>query len=429
MLKALMTFLIQKRAKAVLKKFNPTVIAVTGSQGKTSTRRAITTVLRGRFTVREPQKNFNNEIGVPLTILGEDSPGRSSIGWLGVLWRSFTIRTYPEYLVLEFGADHPGDIQALVDLAAPSIGVLTGVSPVHAAYFENIEALASEKGVLISSLPKDGLAVLNADDKRALAMKDQSVAKVQSYGIKGDTMAAKNVQIATRLDESFEPGEDLAVTTAEILEHGHKVGMIQLKNFLGYAPISSCLAAMTVGQHFGLSTSEMIETLQTDLMLVPGRLRPLPGIKGTLIIDDTYNASPAAMHNGLMILSMFTPGEEWDRRIAVLGGMAELGQYSKEEHERVGTHVAEVADVFIAVGEAMQPAVKVAKDAGMKQVEWFSTSVEAGRYLDRELQQGDIAYVKGAQSTRMEYVVKDVMAQPTRAKHFLVRQSDKWLEE
>ena len=424
-----MTSLIQKRAKAILKKFNPVVIAVTGSQGKTSTRRAITTVLRGRFTVREPQKNFNNEIGVPLTILGEDSAGRSGIGWFAILWRSFFIRTYPKYLVLEFGADHPGDIQALVNLASPTVGVLTGISPVHAAYFENIEALASEKGVLISSLPKDGLAILNVDDERVALMKDTSIAEVQTYGMEGGSMSAKNVQIATRLDDSFEPGEDLAVTTADMLEDGKKIGSIQLKNFLGYAPISACLAAMTVGRHFGLSTKEMIETLQTDLMLVPGRLRPLAGIKGTLIIDDTYNASPAAMHNGLMILSMFTPGEEWDRRIAVLGAMAELGQYSEEEHQRVGVHVAKVADVFIAVGDGMQAAVKAAKDAGMAKVEWFATSVEAGRYLDRELQQGDIAYVKGAQSTRMEYVVKDVMAQPTRAKHYLVRQGRKWLEE
>jgi UDP-N-acetylmuramoyl-tripeptide--D-alanyl-D-alanine ligase len=428
-MKSLLIKLIRNRSKAILAKFQPTIIAVTGSQGKTSTRRAITTVLRSRFTVRSPEKNFNNEIGVPLTVLGEKSPGKSITGWLGVLARSYFVKSYPDYLVLEFGADHPGDVQALVDMAQPSVGVLTGISAVHAAYFENIEALAKEKEVLILSLPEDGLAILNADEDRVLQVKDRAAAEVQTYGLEGDDLSAENVQISTRLDDSFEPGEELAVTTAVILENGVQAGEISLTNFLGYAPVSSCLAAMAVGRRFGLSVNEMIEVLEKDLMPVAGRLRPLPGIKGTLIIDDSYNASPSAMHNGLDILSMFTPGEEVDRRIAALGSMAELGQYSDEEHRMIGEHVAKVSDIFVAVGEAIQPAVKAAKDAGMQRVEWFATSIEAGRYLDRELQQGDIVYVKGSQSARMEHVVKDIMAQPTRATHYLVRQSDKWLKD
>lgn len=428
-MKSFVIKLIQSRAQSLLKKFNPTIIAITGSQGKTSARRAITTVLRSQFTVRSAEKNFNNEIGVPLSILGEGSPGKSAIGWLGILTRSYFVKSYPDYLVLEFGADHPGDIQALVDLAQPTVGVLTGISAVHAAYFENLEALAKEKEVLILRLPKDGLAVLNADEERALSVKDSASAQVQTYGLEGKDLSAENVQISTRLDDSFEPGEELAVTTASILEDGNEVGKISLSNFLGYAPISACLAAMTVGRRFGLTVPKMIKALEKDLMPIPGRLRPLPGIKGTLIIDDTYNASPSAMHNGLDILSLFTPGEEVDRRIAALGAMAELGQYSDEEHRMIGEHAAKVADILIAVGEEMQPAVKSAKDAGMQRVEWFANSIEAGRYLDRELQQGDIVYVKGSQSARMEHVVKDIMAQPTRAAHYLVRQGEKWLKD
>jgi UDP-N-acetylmuramoyl-tripeptide--D-alanyl-D-alanine ligase len=180
----------------------------------------------------------------------------------------------------------------------------------------------------------------------------------------------------------------------------------------------------------GVSVADAIKTLSNKYHASAGRLNPIAGIKGSLIIDDSYNAAPAAMQNGLEALRIFRLTEDDNRKIVALGSMAELGQYSDQEHRLIGMKVAEVADVFVAVGENMRVAVDAAIEAGMyrEAIEWFATSEEAGRYLDREIQEGDIVYVKGSQSSRMEKVVKDIMAEPLRASELLVRQEEKWLK-
>jgi len=423
--------LIQSRAKAVLDEFKPTIIAITGSMGKTSTKEAIKIVLEETFDVRAAKKNYNNEIGVPLTILGADvSPGKSIAGWLRLLWRSRSIKSYPKVLILEFGADHPGDITALCEFAPPKIGVVTGLSSVHAEFFDDLGALAEEKAQIIRCLPKDGLAVLNADQERVKEMASATSARSVLYGVSVSDLQARNVRIETRLDEDFEPGERFSRTTAEVaLSEGYSA-KLELDDSLGYAPTMSALAALAVGKHLGVPIDQMLRALKEKFRPGPGRLRPLAGIKGSLIIDDSYNAAPAAMQNGLEILRLFSPERSEDRRIAVLGQMAELGQYTEEEHRMVGLKVAECADLFIAVGGSMRTAIEAAEEAGMDpdNTEWFGSSEEAEAYLDREVQQGDIVYVKGSQSSRMERVVKGLMAEPMRAEELLVRQEAKWLK-
>ena len=406
------------------------MVAVTGSYGKTSTKEAIATALGAKYRVRTSQKNFNNEIGVPLTILGEQSPGRSIIGWIGLLWRTRNVADMPEVLVLEFGADRPGDIQKLCDLAPPTIGVVTGISSVHAEFFEGMDALVNEKASLLRALPADGLAIINADDAKTKDMLDEVRPPVRRYGASEVAdVRLTNLAFSTRLDDDFNVGEVFAVTTADVSVGGHTVGSLRLENAIGYAPVLACLAALTVGDHLNVSMQSAIEALNAQMHALPGRLRPLPGIKGSLIIDDSYNAAPAAMAHGLDVLKQFTPGERVDRRIAALGEMAELGSYDEQEHRLIGMKVAECADVFVAVGNRMAPAIDAAKEAGMdgSQVHYFASSEEAGRYLDQMIQEGDVLYVKGSQSSRMERVVKDVMAEPQHASELLVRQEAKWL--
>ncbi|MCH8049470.1 hypothetical protein IH979_02040 [Patescibacteria group bacterium] len=414
-----------------LKKFQPTIVGITGSVGKTSTKQAIQVVLSTKHSVRTAKKNYNNEIGVPLTILGADSPGRSLFGWVSLFWRSYRIKTYPDVLVLEFGADHPGDIAFLCDLAPPKIGVVTGISTVHAEFFGDVDELAQEKVRIVECLPESGTAVLNIDDIRVSKMHTHSVAPVKTYGLQSDELSARDLQVSVRRDESFEPGEAFAVTTAEVMQQESKVGTLKLQNCIGYAPVMACLAALQIGDVLDVPIPEAIEALNMSFHPSPGRLNPIAGIKGSLIIDDSYNAAPTAMQNGLKVLAMFVPGEEFDRRIAVLGEMAELGKYTQDEHRLIGMQVAESAELFVAVGEGMRSAVRAAKEAGMDldKVEWFGSSVEAGLYLDKMIQQGDIVYIKGSQSSRMERVVKDIMAEPLRAEELLVRQEPKWLKE
>ncbi|MBU1126549.1 MAG: UDP-N-acetylmuramoyl-tripeptide--D-alanyl-D-alanine ligase [Patescibacteria group bacterium] len=430
-MKKLITKMLQQRAKKVLKKFDPQVIAITGSVGKTSAKQAIITAILDDFTVRTGLKNYNNEIGVPLAILGEKSPGKSIFGWLGLLWRSYHIKTFPEILVLEFGIDHPGDMAVLCDIAEPSIAVVTGISPVHAEYFKDIDDLAREKGEIVTYVKDIGHVILNADDERIRSMQDRTIAPVIFYGSNSTNISFKNLQITTLRDEEFDPGEVFVRTQAEIYEGMEMVGELDLTNLIGYAPAMAALAGLAVAKALDLDLATVVNRLNNGMTPVSGRLRPIPGIKGTLVIDDSYNAAPAAMQNGLEILRLFSPGEEKDRRIAVLGQMMELGSYSEDEHRMIGMKVAEVADLFIAVGERMLPAVAAAKEAGMdpEHVEWFKNSEEAGRYLDLILQTGDVVYVKGSQSSRMEKVVKDIMAEPLRAQELLVRQDEGWLKE
>ncbi len=422
---------LQRRAKRVLQKFDPKIIAITGSVGKTSAKQAIIAAIGEEFSVRSGIKNYNNEVGLPLAILGEKSPGKSLFGWLKLFWRTHRIKTFPEILVLEYGIDHPGDMAVLCDIAEPNIAVVTGISPVHAEFFRDIDDLVREKGEIVTFVSDDGQVILNADDERVKTMADRSLAPVSFYGANGTQLSFKNMQIITRRDEHFEPGETFVKTRADVYDGGELIGQLELNNLIGYAPVMASLAALSVAKALDLDLAETISRLNQAMAPVPGRLRPLPGVKGTLIIDDSYNAAPAAMQNGLEMLRLFKPAEEKDRRIVALGQMMELGNYSDDEHRMIGMKVAEIADLFLAVGERMLPAVAAAKEAGMdpEHVEWFKNSEEAGRYLDLVLQTGDIVYVKGSQSSRMEKVVKDIMAEPLRAPELLVRQDEGWLEK
>lgn len=428
MIKDLVVRALGSAAKRQIAEFKPTVVAVTGSVGKTSTKNAIATALGAQYAVRKSEKNYNNEIGVPLAILGEMSPGKNAWEWFKLLKRTRGITSFPKCLVLEYGADKPGDIAQLCKLATPKIGVITAVSPVHAVNYPNFAALAEEKATLGDHVPEDGLVVLNVDDPTVALMKDRFTAPVMTYGLNGGNVTATNVRFETRLDDSFDPDEVFCVMRATIDAGGESAELI-LKNCIGEMPILASLAGIAVARHLRVPVAKAAEALSKEFVPSPGRLRPLPGVKGSLILDDTYNAAPASVIAALDTLKYFETVDN-RRKIVVLGSMAELGQYSEAEHRHIGRKVAEVADRFIAVGPDMRYAAEEAERAGMNSeaIEWMTDSYEAGRYLDRTIKKGDIVLVKGSQSARMERAVKDIMAEPQRAKEFLTRQDEAWLK-
>ncbi|HLD17916.1 MAG TPA: UDP-N-acetylmuramoyl-tripeptide--D-alanyl-D-alanine ligase [Patescibacteria group bacterium] len=425
-MKRLIQSLLRHKAKRFLAKHKPRVVAVTGSVGKTSTRMAIALVLSGRFKVRTAPENYNNEFGVPLAILGLKSPGRSILGWLSVLLHRE--KDPPNVLVLEFGADRPGDIAALCDIVPPEVGVVTALSPVHAEYFENIEKLAEEKAILVERLPEDGLAVLNADDEQVSAFASKTRVSVIRYGFSSADVQAGPPTLSTREDFSFDPGETFCSLTFPVRGKTGEAAIF-LPNVLGRQQATAALAAVAVGEHFGLTVGEMAETLK-NYQVPPGRLRPIPGIKGTLILDDSYNAAPASVAAALRVLREFHPVES-RRRIAVLGDMAELGQYREQEHRQIGLLVADAADVLACVGEKAKGISEGAREAGMDPdvIKEFLDVEDAGRWLDPFIKQGDVILVKGSQSSRMEKIVKEVMAEPLRASELLVRQYGKWISQ
>ncbi len=430
-MKKLVQKIIAGVAKRKLAKFNPVVIAVTGSVGKTSTRAAIALALGAKYRVRSPQKNYNNEFGLPLAILGEMSPGRDAWEWFKLWKRAVSMKSMPEYLVLEYGADKPGDISYLASIAKPDLAVITAISPVHLSNYPSLESLIEEKASLGDTVKTGGTVLLNANDGVVLLLQNRySGTEVMTYGIDAGDVMATNVTIETKLEESFDKGETFAVLHATLKTKNDSIN-ISLKNCVSMGALSAAVAAVSVATKLGVPLSDAVMALEKGMMPIPGRLNPLPGIKGSLVLDDSYNAAPASVAVALDALLRFSPGEGRDRRIAVLGDMAELGSRTENEHRAIGRHAARACDLFIAVGPQMGLAVEEALAAGMpkERIERFSTSVEAGRYLDANIQQGDAILIKGSQSMRMEKAVKDIMAEPLRAPELLVRQEEYWLNK
>lgn len=413
-------------ARKTIKKYKPLVIAITGSVGKTTTRKTVASVLDEAKRVRTArEKDYNNELGIPLVILGEETQGRSIFGWLGVLWRGFRVsmgsdKNYPEILVLEYGIDHPGDMIYLCDIAEPDISVLTMISPVHVEHFGSLENLIAEKATILARTKESGHCFLNVDDDRVLESASKAKGEVHTYGMdERAQVRGSDIQLST------EP-----IGTSFML---HSEGVkydIHLAHLLGKAPVSSALCAIAIAQHLGLSIDQIAAGL-SKLIPTQGRMNVLAGIKGTTILDDSYNAAPASVIAAIDTLREFELKAD-GRRIAVLGKMAELGNYVRAEHESVGKHVSEKGiDLLVCVGQEATSIRDGALAAGMNEedIMLVSDSIEAGRWLDREIDTDDIILVKGSQSARMEKTVKDIMADPLSARQLLARQYGAWLED
>jgi UDP-N-acetylmuramoyl-tripeptide--D-alanyl-D-alanine ligase len=413
-------------ARAVLKKYKPDVVGITGSMGKTSTREAVFAVLSSKFRVRQNLKNYNNELGVPLSILGAESGFKSVFKWLGVFFRGlrlilFRDASYPEILVLEMGADRPGNIKYLTDLAPCKVGVVTGIGPAHLEFFESVEKIIKEKRTIISHLEPEGFAVLNRDDEKVYEMRDKTRAKVLTYGFHADALV--------KAMEEGVVGQGVGIEGVNFkLSHAGAMVPIFLPGVLGKQHIYAALAGAAVGIIYHMNLVEISEGLK-KYNAPKGRMNLVPGIKHTLIIDDTYNASPIPTEVALEVLqSVVLPAED-DKKFAVLGDMLELGGFSEEGHRQVGRAAAKSGvDYLVTVGERSRDIVRAALEAGMGEdrVSNFPTPEEAGLFVQGKMKQGDVALVKGSQGMRMEKVVKELMAEPLRACEFLVRQENEW---
>jgi len=421
--KPVIATLLRWEAKAILKKYNPKIVAVTGSVGKTSTKDAIFSVLSKEYPVRRSEKSFNSDIGIPLTILGCQNAWSNPISWLKNLIQGFEMiistRPYPEWLVLEVGADRPGDIKSVSEWLKPDITVLTkfAKTPVHIEFFKNREEVIKEKGYMVDVLKHDGVLILNADDDDAYSFKGKHNHKTMTYGVNSE------VDVHGSYAELYYENNHLAGMQFKVEHAGSTVPFI-VKDTVGQQIVYAALAAITVGlsQNINLiKISEGISSLVSPL----GRMKLISGVKGTMLIDDTYNSSPVAVHSALDALSeVKTVG----RRIAVLGDMMELGKHSVEEHKVVGEAVAKSADILVTVGIRSRQTAESAMDNGLseKNIFQFENSVEAGDFLQNLINDGDVILIKGSQSVRMERCVEELMLEPNKAKELLVRQEEEW---
>jgi len=411
---------------AVLQMYAPAVVGITGSVGKTSTKAAIAAVLAARFRVRQNEKNYNNELGLPLTILGMESPGRSIIGWILVFlraWRLLLFRSagYPEVLVLEYGADHPGDIRYLTEFVPCDVAVLTAVSPAHTEFFGDIDAVFREKRILLDRIKPGGTIVLNADDERVATVTSEKKAKVVLFGFsEGATVRAVDTSLS-----SGQGAHELPSGMRVRVEASGTVLPVFIPGVIGRHQLMAPLAAIAVASCFGINAVDAATAL-ASFHAPAGRMSLVRGVKQTVIIDDTYNSSPAALTAALTALTEFPSVQ---RRLACLGTMAELGALSESAHREAGERVAALGvNLLITVGEEGKRIGDAARVAGMRadDIRSFDAASDAGQYLQELLQPGDVVLVKGSQSVRMEKIVREVMAEPERASELLVRQGPEW---
>lgn len=426
-MKSTATRILFSLARAVLHKYAPTIIGVTGSVGKTSTKEAIWTVLQSHENVRRNAKSFNNEIGVPLTIIGGGEPGRSVVRWFGILLRACGLLLrrsplYPDVLILEYGADHPGDVAQLLASAPCSIGVLTAVGHTHTEFFESVESIFKEKATLIRALPEDGVAVLNADDERVLSLAGSTKARVITFGFH----TSANVHASEPTFAYDGHGNVIGIQCS--IAHEGTVVPVLLKGILGRHQVYAPLAGAAVGLVRGMNLVAIGKAL-ARLQPFPGRMRLLAGIKDTSIIDDTYNSSPMA---AIAALDTLAELPSTGRKLAVLGDMAELGEYSTEGHTAVGKHVARInPDMLVVVGADAKHILHSAESSGLSSDKTFAFDFapEAAKFIQSKLEPHDTILIKGSQRMRMEKVVKEIMAEPERAEELLVRQDAHWLQK
>lgn len=350
--------------------FQIPVIGITGSVGKSSTKETMAALLGYKLHVVKNEGNMNNEIGLPLTLLSLNEDHHAA--------------------VLEMGFYVPGEIKLLCEIAKPSIGVVTNIGTVHAQRAGDIETIARGKSELVQALngQSDGLAVLNYDDKRVLAMASLTNARVLTYGLSPEA--------------DFWADEIQTKGLSGICFNAHHAGQKYdlSAELFGKHSVYNALSAIVVAGELGLSWSEIKAALHSQEMVQ--RVRTFTSSNGALIIDDSYNASPTSTIAALDLLDQLE-GE----KVAVLGDMLELGQYEREGHEQVGRKAAEIANQIVLIGPRGRLTRQAILDSGLPQqsVHWFSDSEDAAQYLQVALKPGQTVLVKGSHGMRMDKII------------------------
>lgn len=413
--------IVQRKLENYVKKYfqaHPEVklVVVAGSVGKTTTRQSIATILSERYRVAMSSKNHNTEISVPMAILGIELPGKlhSPLAWLQV-FRAAKLRikwpTGVDVIVQEIGVDHPGEMQIYSRYLKPDIALVTAVSPEHMEYFKTIEAVATEE-LSVGNFSKEVL--INRDDIDGRFAEFQQNPNFSTYGTSGasdyhfEATGVSPRKGMTGVLTAAELNEPIALNVSMVGEHS----------------VRPVVGAVAVAIKLGLTTDQILSGL-ASIKPVSGRMNPMEGIGGTLVLDDTYNSSPAAASAALQTLYKF---DTEPQRIAVLGSMNELGEVSAAEHEKIGQLCnPDLLAWVVVVGEdAANYLAPAARQRGC-QVKIARDAIEAGQFVRSVAEEGSVILVKGSQGgVYLEETVKllvDINEHPE-----LVRQSAEWLK-
>ena len=352
-------------------------VGITGNVGKTTTKEAASAALGARYRVLRSAASFNNEIGVPMTFLG--------------------IEPSHQVAVIEIGFYVHGEIADLATVVRPRVGIITRIpeQPVHYSRTPSVEAIAAGKAELIEALPADGVALLNADDLRVRALASRTRARVVLFGESADaSLRATDVSASGLEGLRFVAHDGDARADVRLpLPGRHLVG--------------AALAAIGAATALGVPLEEAAMALAT--MEAPAHRMSIRTAADQVVIDDSYNASPAAVQAALDVL-----GSVSTRRVAVIGDMLELGALSADAHEAAGRDAARKTDVLVGVGELARTMVSAAKAAGLGETYVVADGPEALLLLRRILRPGDTVLVKGSHSLALDRLA-DALVRPATA--------------
>jgi UDP-N-acetylmuramoyl-tripeptide--D-alanyl-D-alanine ligase len=383
------------------------VVAVAGSIGKTSTKLAIAQVLSEAYRVNYDRGNYNDPVSVPMVYFGQELPNIfNPLAWLAVFWRNEKRlkRKYPyDVVVLELGTDRPGDMAMMARYVRADIGVLTAITPEHMQLFVDLDAVAREELVLAQI---SGKLLVNKD----LVAEEFLPGETETYAVKQlADIRMSNVHF------SGEQAQFMITAGNKLLKAKHqKISEPQLY---------SICAACAVGLALDMTPRAIISGI-SKIKPVSGRMHHLSGVNDSVVIDDTYNASPAAMRAALDTLYRFKAPQ----KIAVLGNMNELGGYSGTEHKRIGEHCdPHEIDLVVTLGSDASKYLAPAAEAKGCKVLTFDSPYTAGLYLRKVIKHDAVVLVKGSQNgVFAEETVKMILANAADARK-LVRQSPKWM--
>lgn len=403
-IKRYLQLLLRQLAILTIRKYQPGIIAITGSNGKTSTKEAIFAVLKSSRFVRAASGNFNNELGLPLTVLGGWQKITGKSFWLKVIFLSLINlaikRKYPEVLILEYAADRPGDMRYLLEIVKPQISVVTAIGdiPVHVEFFSGPEAVAREKSKIVEILSNTGFAILNYDDEVVSEMRQRTRAHVVTYGFNNNA-ELKITNFENKMS-GFHP-----VGIAFKLNCGGSFVPVKIDGCFGKAQAYAAAAAACVGLIFGMNLVKIAEAL-VNYAPPPKRTRLLTGIKHTYIIDDSYNASPLSMQSALEAVKSLKA----KRKVGVLGDMMEIGRYTIQAHENIGRLSAKVFDILITVGSRAKFIAEAAVKAGLprKNIYCFDNADEAKLKVRELIKRRDLVLVKASNSIHLDKIVEEI---------------------
>jgi UDP-N-acetylmuramoyl-tripeptide--D-alanyl-D-alanine ligase len=347
--------------------FELPIIAITGSNGKTSTKDMTASILDSRYQVLKTPGNLNSQVGTPQVL--------------------YSLNTTHDMAVFELGMNHPGEMARLAKMTQPTVGVITNVGPAHLAYLKSLEGVGRAKGELLENLPPDGWAILNGDDPHVMAQRKRTDAKVITFG---RSMGA-DVKI-----KSLTPS--LEGSTFE-LEDGLVCDLVMP----GEHQVLNALVAIAVSRLFNIP-DETIQSVLGNLQSSAMRLQSVK-IGHVHILDDTYNANPSSTESALKTLA--STGK---RKIAILGDMLELGDLSTTAHRAIGQSAGQSADIVLSVGEHAQEIAEGAIETGIDKANLFSCkdTHEATEIIISMIKEGDVILIKGSRGMKMETIVEAI---------------------